>query len=151
MKLFQVGLVVSWGWQRSRTRSFPLSPTPPSPPSPRSLTSSSTQDDHRGIKALDLPFPGSLVIVGDPLLRYLSAYLSGICCGDIFWSVPALSGTVSPLSGVWAGIGAGAVDRGTGGAGRTGPGRHQALDPAPTHRAAASSIRLDCPLTRYSI
>ena len=60
---------------------------------------------HLPIKALDLPFPGSsMMIVGDPLLRYLRAYLSGICCGDIFWSVPALSGTVSPLSGVWAGI-----------------------------------------------
>ena len=136
MKLIQAGLVVR-GWLRSRTKSFPLPPTPPSPPSPRSTC---TPDAHRGIhvpiKALDPPFPGSLMIVGDPLLRYLRAYLSGICCGDIFWSVPALSGTVSPLSGVWAGIGAGAArstTRTTGGASRTGPGRHQALEPAPTH------------------
>ena len=34
------------------------------------------------------------------LLGYLRAWLSRICCGDIFWSVPALSGTVSPLSGL---------------------------------------------------
>ena len=123
LKLVQAGLVVR-GWLRSRTKSFPLPPTPPSPPSPRSTC---TPDAHRGIhvpiKALDPPFPGSLMIVGDPLLRYLRAYLSGICCGDIFWSVPALSGTVSPLSGVWAGIVKARLDRWTGGSVQRAPGQ----------------------------
>ena len=158
MKLVQAGLFVR-GLLRSHTKSCPLSPSPPSPPSPpTSLTSFSSgfRDSHQvPIEALDRACsPGSSTIVRAPLLRYLRGNLSWICCGDIFWSVPALSGTVSPLSGVWAGIGAGAArstTRTTGGAGRTGPGRHQALDPAPTHRAAASSIRLDCAPARSSI
>ena len=108
MKLVQAGLFVR-GLLRSHTKSCPLSPSPPSPPSPpTSLTSFSSgcfRDSHQvPIVALDRACsPGSSMIVRAPLLRYLRGNLSWICCGDIFWSLPALSGTVSPLSGAWAG------------------------------------------------
>ena len=91
--------LVERGLQHSRTRScWPLPRNPPSPPSP---SSQRVPDGHQEIKALDQSF--SSTIVRDPLsllLGYLRGWLSRICCGDIFWSVPALSGTVSPLSGL---------------------------------------------------
>ena len=99
MKLVQQADLVERGLQHSRTRScWPLPRNPPSPPSP---SSQRVPDGHQEIKALDQSF--SSTIVRDPLsllLGYLRGWLSRICCGDIFWSVPALSGTVSPLSGL---------------------------------------------------
>ena len=128
MKLVQAGLFVR-GLLRSHTKSCPLSPSPPSPPSPpTSLTSFSSgcfRDSHQvPIVALDRACsPGSSMIVRAPLLRYLRGNLSWICCGDIFWSLPALSGTVSPLSGVWAGIVKARLDRWTGGSVQRAPGQ----------------------------
>ena len=135
MKLVQAGLFVR-GLLRSHTKSCPLSPSPPSPPSPpTSLTSFSSgfRDSHLiPIEALDRACsPGSSMIVRAPLLRYLRGNLSWICCGDIFWSLPALSGTVSPLSGLGPGIVArGEIQQR---AHRACP-PPQAVDPAPTHR-----------------